>query len=239
MLSNAVVDAPFTAPGVSVWLGLRNGTIEQRLPNGTTVVHNNFPGSRYVAMSATCDSDVRAVTPEGGALHFDGTKWSTSIVPLSTGTSARGIEAATTTTWVWSSNALFKWSGSTWSAVTTPGTSSSTPQNVVVTNDQPWAFTNSSSSAPYNLFSLTNGTWKLRRSSNSGSVLLARAATGVLTLAYWSENSAKLERWTDTAVSTITTLVDAQGLGGGTCLAMPSTTRFTYGSSQGVSLSEF
>jgi hypothetical protein len=236
--STSAIVAMFASPTTSLWLALDSGAIQQRTASGTTTF-NNYLGSKIAAISGNSDSNIWAVTNEGGAAHYDGKSWSTSIVPISASDTMLGIEVSTSTVWAWTSSALYQWNGTTWVAVTIP--SSLQLDNVVVYNDIPWLQAEwvSTFDRYYNFYSRSGTSWKLQRSDFTGagiSSLTGLGPQGVVTL---TASSGLLERWQDSGPTTLTSLVDLRIPGGERCIVMPSNNSVVFADNLRTYLARF
>jgi hypothetical protein len=234
--ASSTISALFASPSTSLWLALDTGAIEERKASGTTT-YSNYLGSTFAAISGTSDTNIWAVTPTGGALHFDGAQWTTSVIPVGANVTIAGIEASTTTVWAWSTSSLYTYDGSGWNAVPLPNTSLRL-QLVRVLADTPWLMTWQSGLAqPYVLYSKNGAAWTSQRSMNNGATF-GLDASGVLMLSGSAPRTGLLERWKTSGATPIATFNDVDVRGGG-CLAMLTSNSAVYCGYDGVYLAPF
>jgi hypothetical protein len=222
----ATVTNVFTAPSSSVWDTLSTGAIEQRKADGTVVTNGSFLGSVFVGLAGTSDSNVWAVTPDGGALHFDGAKWTSSLIPIGSSTKIVQVFAGATNAWARSSTKLYQWTAGTsgsagsWAVVPLPGVEF--PVDGVVWRDSLWVL---SVDREFRFYSPSSGGgWTLQRRFSGSQPLLGASAAGPLTLSYSTAantNDLLLEQWQTSGVVTLATIVDGT-LGNGRLLLQPT-----------------
>ena len=231
---NSSVAAVHVSPSSSLWAALANGSIEKRASSGTTAF-NGYLGSVFVAISATSDTNVWAVTGEGGALHYDGANWSPTLVPIASTATLLGVDAAGP--WAWSNSALFKWSGSAWQPVALPMTM--TIRDVVSANGVLWIRSQvSGQPKPFAIHSLNGTTWKLQRTTDVGDVMLGGGVLGVITLTLGPGPVGTIEKWAETGPTTLGTLIDFS-LEGGKGLMAVRLNALIYNSDHKVYLAPF
>jgi hypothetical protein len=234
--ASSKITAIFASPSTSLWLALDTGALERRNAAGTTL-YTDYLGSTFAGISGTSDSNLWAVTASGGALHFDGTHWTTSAIPVGTNGTITGIEASSTTAWAWSPTALFTWSGSAWTPAAMP-TPSVRLQSVRVYDDTPWLMTWQSGLAqPYVLYSKSGATWKAQRGASNG-LLLGMGAAGIVTLSTNAARAGTLEAWQDSGATTLATFTDVESPSGA-CLVMPTGHSALYCNYDSVYLAPF
>jgi len=199
--------AMFSSPTTSLWIAHTTGAIEQRKSTGTTTF-NDYLGSKLVAMSGSSDSNMWAVTPEGGAAHFDGSHFTTSMIPIGSTDKIVGVGASATTAWAWGQKSLFQWNGTTWAQVALPNTSLSIIRMLIYA-DQPWLISYEYPANPStNLYSRSGTTWKVQRATPS--LAWGYSPSGILTLTVNSTTGVgTLERWQEAGATTLTTFKSA------------------------------
>jgi hypothetical protein len=227
--ASSTVKAMYSGPTTGLWLALSTGAIERRpRGGGTATVYSDYLGSNFVSLAASSDANVWAVTADGGAARFNGTNWTTSMIPVAASEKVVGVAVSTSTVWAWTSKTLFKWNGSGWTTVALP---TGTLSELFVVNDVPWLKVYDSSSK---LYSQHGATWTLQRTFTSYGVLMTLDGANLVTLSA-SGSTATLERWSAGGPTTIATLVDTRIYGNNSrSLAMPTSSSIVFGEYFGV-----
>lgn len=197
------VSTIFSSPNTSLWVA-RLTAVEKRAASGT-VTYPNYLGEAILSMSATSDNNVWVASMDGGTAHWNGSTWSTSVVPLE-GNYVDKIVATPTTAYVHTSWEIFKWSGTAWTKLTLPLPSSAYITQLVAQDETLWMTVSVGYSDE--LHARSSSTWTKLGSLSSTTRLFSTSA-GLTSL----NSRGELLRWTTAGSTLVAKLPGASSFG--------------------------